>query len=260
MWSPTLYRGSSFFLAGTLSECIEECPVLQLGLVVLQHRRVGGLIGEVDHCHRTAWHENSPRFLRPHDVKTLLAIGRQLPINVICLRAEFCNEVSGRTPPKGREDFDTSLLGAMDYFGLDHMAALEKAELRDLVLRGHPYTEVERGRIADYCEADVRCLARLLPVMMPIIELQPAIFRGRYTKAVAYAHLHFADFRRDTGEHLDVVVAVGHRQASLFFDLPHFLKSFFLNHKAVLQHGRSVQPLNLFGDHLFQLSRRVRNL
>lgn len=112
--------------------------------------------------------------------------GRQLPDNVICLYAEYRNEISGRTPSRGRETFDTSLLGAMEYFGLPHIAAAEKKEMRTLILRGHPYTAEEREKILDYCESDVECLAKLLPAMMSTIELEPAIFRGRYTKAVAH--------------------------------------------------------------------------
>ena len=37
----------------------------------------------------------------------------------------------------------------------------------------------------DYCESDVRALARLLPAMLPRIDLPRALFRGRYMVAAA---------------------------------------------------------------------------
>jgi hypothetical protein len=114
----------------------------------------------------------------------LALAGRQLPHNVICLYAEYRNEISGRTPPRGRETFDISLLGAMEYYGLPHIAAAEKKDMRTLILRGHPYTAEERERILDYCQTDVECLVELLPAMMPM-ELELALYRGRFTKAVA---------------------------------------------------------------------------
>jgi len=73
----------------------------------------------------------------------------------------------------------------MEYYGLPHIAAAEKKDMRTLILRGHPYTAEERERILDYCETDVECLVELLPAMMPM-ELEPALYRGRFTKAVAH--------------------------------------------------------------------------
>jgi DNA polymerase I-like protein with 3'-5' exonuclease and polymerase domains len=52
-------------------------------------------------------------------------------------------------------------------------------------LRGGPWTDAERESIFDYCGSDVAALARLLPVMLPHIDLPRALLRGRYMVAVA---------------------------------------------------------------------------
>ena len=39
--------------------------------------------------------------------------------------------------------------------------------MRDLILRGGPWTDDERNAILTYCESDVVGLARLLPAMLP---------------------------------------------------------------------------------------------
>ncbi len=77
------------------------------------------------------------------------------------------------------------LLGALAHFGLDAMDALEKDELRELAIRGGPFTETERLALLDYCEADVRATTRLLNAMVERIDLPRALLRGRYMTAVA---------------------------------------------------------------------------
>ena len=78
-----------------------------------------------------------------------------------------------------------SLLGALMHFGLDGMDAVEKHDMQDLAIRGAPFTSAERATLLDYCEADVMALRKLLPVMLPRIDLSYAINRGRYMKACA---------------------------------------------------------------------------
>ena len=62
--------------------------------------------------------------------------------------------------------------------------------MRDLVLRGGPWTETERRDILDYCATDVDCLGPLLERMLPGIRrtrqgFGQALLRGRYAAAVA---------------------------------------------------------------------------
>jgi hypothetical protein len=74
------------------------------------------------------------------------------------------------------------------------MAADEKAAMRELVMRGGPYTAGERRAVLDYCRADVDMLAALLPRMLPellgrrraaTVALGHALLRGRYMAAAA---------------------------------------------------------------------------
>ena len=54
-----------------------------------------------------------------------------------------------------------------------------------LVLRGGPWSDEERTAILNYCEDDVTALGRLLPAMLPKIDLPRALLRGRYMAAVS---------------------------------------------------------------------------
>src|SRR5262249_41383674 len=73
------------------------------------------------------------------------------------------------------------LVGALEYFGLDHIGAGEKADLVQLILAGDP----PREATLQYCEGDVLALERLLPAMAPQIDLPRALLRGRYMVAAA---------------------------------------------------------------------------
>jgi hypothetical protein len=62
---------------------------------------------------------------------------------------------------------------------------VEKEEMRALILRGGPWSEDERTAIFNYCEGDVDALDRLLPAMLPKLDLPRALVRGRYMAAAA---------------------------------------------------------------------------
>src|SRR5262249_19146772 len=53
-------------------------------------------------------------------------------------------------------------------------------------MRGGPYNEGEKVALVDYCQTDVDALARLLPAMLPRIDLPRALLRGRYMAAAAH--------------------------------------------------------------------------
>jgi hypothetical protein len=107
-------------------------------------------------------------------------LGWPMPGRILDLFTEFRARTNGLETPAGN-----SLLGALAYFGLDAMGATEKDEMRALVLRGGPWSEDERAAILNYCEADVVALERLLPAMLPGIDLPRALLRGRYMAAAA---------------------------------------------------------------------------
>jgi DNA polymerase family A len=102
------------------------------------------------------------------------------PPRVLDLFAEFRNLTNGLPTPAG-----ASLLGALTYFGLDVMAAAEKKDLQEAIGTDTWRGRFERDVILDYCQQDVDALARLLPVMLPRIDLPRAILRGRYMTAAA---------------------------------------------------------------------------
>ena len=108
------------------------------------------------------------------------ALGWPAPAYVLDLYAEFRNVTNGLWLPCG-----SGLLGALMYYGLDGIDAVDKDSMRALALRGGPWTAAEEVRLLDYCEGDVIALADLLPRMLPHIHLPQALLRGRYMVAAA---------------------------------------------------------------------------
>jgi DNA polymerase I len=109
-----------------------------------------------------------------------LALGWPLPERILDLFTEFRCGTNGLTVPAGN-----GLIGALTAFGLDTIGAVEKDEMRTLVMRGGPWSDDEQTAVLDYCMSDVDALARLLPAMLPRIDLPRALLRGRYMAAAA---------------------------------------------------------------------------
>lgn len=114
------------------------------------------------------------------ELACFLSLGWPRPSCVLDLFVEFRNLTNGRELVAGR-----GLLGALAYFGLDGIGAIEKEEMRSLILRGDPWTREEQIAILDYCESDVMALKRLFFAMSPYIDLPRALHRGRYMWASA---------------------------------------------------------------------------
>jgi len=109
-----------------------------------------------------------------------LALNWPMPARVLDLFTEFRTATNGRPVPCGY-----SLLGASAHFGIDGIDSNEKDEMRKLALRGGQYTEPERLSLLEYCQSDVVALSKLLPAMLPTLDLARALLRGRYMAAVA---------------------------------------------------------------------------
>jgi hypothetical protein len=109
-----------------------------------------------------------------------LALGWPMPACVLDLFGEFRCQTNGLPTVAGR-----GLIGALTAYGLDSIGAVEKTEMRNLIMRGGPWSEQERDAILNYCQSDVDALARLLPAMLPKIDLPRALLRGRYMAAAA---------------------------------------------------------------------------
>jgi DNA polymerase-1 len=109
-----------------------------------------------------------------------------MPERVLDLFCEFRCLTNGRRAP-GEKD---SLVGALTYFSLDTIGALEKRSMIDLILADGPELELRSGEVLDYCTEDVSALERLLSAMLPHIDLPHALLRGRYMANGASAMEH----------------------------------------------------------------------
>jgi DNA polymerase I len=109
-----------------------------------------------------------------------LALGWSMPERILDLFVEHRASTNGLAVPAGN-----SLLGALAANGLEGITTEAKTDMRDLILTGGPWTITERSSILDYCQTDVDALGRLLPAMMPRIDLPRALLRGRYMATVS---------------------------------------------------------------------------
>ena len=88
------------------------------------------------------------------------ALGWKFPKNIVDLYAEFRCLTNGTELPAGK-----GLLGALVYFGIRGIEEVEKEEMRNLVLRGEPWTDKEKADILKYCASDVYALGYLIDKM-----------------------------------------------------------------------------------------------
>jgi DNA polymerase I len=119
-------------------------------------------------------------FYAPAELGCQLALEWPQPARVLDLHVEFRNRTNGIPTKPG-----AGLIGALAYFGLDTLNVVEKKEMQEAIGNGTWRDKFSREEILDYCEGDVRALARLLPVMASQIDLPRALLRGRYMIAAA---------------------------------------------------------------------------
>jgi DNA polymerase-1 len=112
------------------------------------------------------------------------SLGWDLPANVLDLCVEFKRLTSGLTLTTDIKS-KRSLLGALMYFGCDAISGIEKEQMRELAIRGGPFSASEKEDLLSYCESDVLSLEKLFSKMAGQIDWPRAIFRGRYMKAVS---------------------------------------------------------------------------
>ena len=119
-------------------------------------------------------------YAAPAEFSVFHALGWPAPARVLDLFVEFRAITNGLSTPSG-----AGLLGALVYHGLPAMDGAEKQTMRDLAIRGGPFTDDERQALLDYCAEDVHAIERLLPRMLPRIDVPRALLRGRYGWASA---------------------------------------------------------------------------
>jgi hypothetical protein len=108
------------------------------------------------------------------------ALGWPTPERVLDLFTEFRDRTNGLPTSAG-----AGLLGALAHFGLDVMGASEKKEMQEAIGNDTWEGRFTPAEILDYCQGDVDALVRLLPAMLPQIDLPRALLRGRYMAAAA---------------------------------------------------------------------------
>jgi DNA polymerase-1 len=119
-------------------------------------------------------------YATPAEFSVFHALGWPAPARTLDLFVEFRAMTNGLKTPSG-----AGLIGALVYHGLPAMEGAEKTAMRNLAIRGGPFTAEERQALLDYCAEDVYALERLLPRMLPRLDLPRALLRGRYGWAVA---------------------------------------------------------------------------
>ena len=128
------------------------------------------------------------------EVTNHIALGWEIPKRILDLQVEFRAMTNGRDRHRSaaeklalKQGERHSLLACLFAFGCASAAidARHKDAMRDLCIRGGPYSPQERRAIVEYCETDVVALCKLLPRMVPHVDLGAALLRGRYMAAVA---------------------------------------------------------------------------
>ena len=114
-----------------------------------------------------------------------LALGWPLPARVLDLSPAFRNLTNGRSTPEGK-----GLLGALRYYGLDAIGTKQKDAMQKRIMQGWPFTPEERQQILHYCESDVDALRRLLPHILPEIDLGVALYHGEFAAVSALMEHH----------------------------------------------------------------------
>ena len=124
-------------------------------------------------------------FSAPAEWSYFLASGWELPPTILDLYAEEMLLTNTQKAENGKRYVPTLLLTMAEY-GLDAMTAAEKEEMRALIMRGHPFSADERLAILNYCWEDVANTEKLLSAMLPHFDLEQALLRGSFTRAVAW--------------------------------------------------------------------------
>jgi hypothetical protein len=114
----------------------------------------------------------------PAEVTCRLVLDWPLPVNIVDLCVEYKRLMNGRG---GGRKLVHALLG----HGIDVAAFADKHEMQMLAARGGPYTADQRAALLDYNLQDVKALEKLLPAMLPRLDLPRALFRGRHMVEVA---------------------------------------------------------------------------
>lgn len=119
--------------------------------------------------------------------KTFISLGWELPPRILDLCYEYLRHINGGW--RGNQNLrkiGTGLVDAMMEFNLDGLSHDEKDAERDYILTHTDYPPEGQRRILDYCWTDVDGTEMLLREMLTLIDLEQALLRGSYSRAVAW--------------------------------------------------------------------------
>ena len=134
----------------------------------------------------------------PTDLFSAFSVGAEMgsyfnegwpyPANIICTFAEMMTYHNIRLckASEGSKEVP-NLIDALKYYKLPTIAAKTKNEMRELAIRGPPYTYEELVGLIDYCEADVMACRWLFWTMLKRghIDLVRAPIRGAFMARLA---------------------------------------------------------------------------
>jgi hypothetical protein len=119
-------------------------------------------------------------FYAPAEMSCHLALGWQMPANLVDLFAEH------RVQTNGLPGVGNSLIAACEYRGVPSIPSSDhKDKMRELILAGGPYSENNRQSILEYCAEDVRLTKDLFLKMQRAIDWPRALFRGMYQESLS---------------------------------------------------------------------------
>jgi hypothetical protein len=123
------------------------------------------------------------------ELGTHIALGWGEPARALDPYIEFRHYTNdGAIKAADRDKGFYSLAGALRYFCEDELDVMHKKDMRERILKGPPFTSVERHDILEYCSSDVRALTRLIPHIVPTIRSLPhALFRAKFQWVMAQA-------------------------------------------------------------------------
>lgn len=134
----------------------------------------------------------------PNDLFSAFSVGAEMgsyfnegwpyPPNIICTFAEMMTYHNSRLCTAGESSKEVpGLIDALKYYNLPTIGAEAKNEMRELAIRGAPFTYEELVALIDYCEADVMACRRLFWAMLKRghIDLLRAPIRGAFMARLA---------------------------------------------------------------------------
>jgi hypothetical protein len=136
---------------------------------------------ELNHCPFTC--DDSELFIAYYasaESSCFDVLGWPRPRRVLDLYVEFLRSINGVGAAHGK-----GLIGALLHFNLPTIGGEEKVAMRELAMRGGPWTDAERASLRAYCETDVDAVLRLLESLLDAIghdcsDFGRALLRGRY--------------------------------------------------------------------------------